>query len=215
METYDYLPKINIKLKQRKDMFRINTDTILLGEFLKVKDNESILDIGCNNGALLLYTKDKDVTRVGIDVLEEALKLAAKNLELNNVKANLYHSNVKDFKHERFDVIVCNPPYFNNNLINENNLLKYQRHAIDLTLDELIESFNRLLNDNGRIYLVNRAMNYNDINESLIKNKMRIKTVKFIHDEHKSEAIGVLMEIVKSNKVHLKVLNPIINKRNG
>ena len=51
--SFDYLPDTNIYLKQRKDMFRVNTDTHLLGNFMLVKKNESVLDIGTNNGALL------------------------------------------------------------------------------------------------------------------------------------------------------------------
>ena len=44
--TYDYLPGTQIYLHQRKDMFRMNTDTALLGNFMKVKEDESVLDIG-------------------------------------------------------------------------------------------------------------------------------------------------------------------------
>ena len=53
MLTLDYLPNhIDIKIYQHKKMFRINTDTCLLGEFLDFKDDLSVLDIGTNNGAL-------------------------------------------------------------------------------------------------------------------------------------------------------------------
>ena len=45
--TYDYLPGTDIYLHQRKDMFRMNTDTALLGYFMKVKENECVMDIGC------------------------------------------------------------------------------------------------------------------------------------------------------------------------
>ena len=53
MRTLDYLPNTDIYLYQDKDMFRINSDTRYLGEFLNIKKEESILDIGTNNGALL------------------------------------------------------------------------------------------------------------------------------------------------------------------
>ena len=52
----DYLPlHQDIVLYQHKKMFRVNTDTSLLGNYLKVNKEDSVLDIGTNNGALLLY----------------------------------------------------------------------------------------------------------------------------------------------------------------
>ena len=80
MLTLDYLPNhIDIKIYQHKKMFRINTDTCLLGEFLDFKDNLSVLDIGTNNGALLLYSSLlKPKNMVGIDLNSEALELAQK-----------------------------------------------------------------------------------------------------------------------------------------
>ena len=55
MITLDYLPKTDIKLYQDDEMIRINTDTEVLGEFLEVYRNDTVLDMGTNQGALLLY----------------------------------------------------------------------------------------------------------------------------------------------------------------
>ena len=55
MITLDYLPNHpEIKLYQDDKMIRINTDTQCLGEFIKVYKEDTVLDIGTNNGALLL-----------------------------------------------------------------------------------------------------------------------------------------------------------------
>ena len=89
--SFDYLPDTNIYLKQRKDMFRVNTDTHLLGNFMLVKKNESVLDIGTNNGALLLYASRYTDDLSGVDILKEAIELAAFNMEYNGLNAKLYH----------------------------------------------------------------------------------------------------------------------------
>ena len=55
MLTIDYLPNHKeIKVYQDDTMFRINTDTMVLGEFLEIYKEDTVLDIGTNNGALLL-----------------------------------------------------------------------------------------------------------------------------------------------------------------
>ena len=53
-DIYDFLPNSDIKLKQRSDMFRINTDTTFLSRFMQVRKHDRILDVGTNNGALIL-----------------------------------------------------------------------------------------------------------------------------------------------------------------
>ena len=49
-------------------MFRINSDTRYLGEFINIKKEESILDIGTNNGALLLYANKVEIPSGDVSV---------------------------------------------------------------------------------------------------------------------------------------------------
>ena len=83
----DFLPNYpEIKLYQDKDMICINTDTMVLGDFLEVYRNDTVLDIGTNNGSLLLYANRFSPKKlIGIDINKEALEIARKNMELNNI----------------------------------------------------------------------------------------------------------------------------------
>ena len=84
----DYLPGFpSITLYQHKKMFRVNTDTSLLGHYLKVKKGDRVLDIGTNNGALLLYASFYEPSLlVGIDINKDALEIAKLNLESNKIE---------------------------------------------------------------------------------------------------------------------------------
>ena len=96
-------------------MFCINTDTMVLGEFLEIKKTDTVIDIGTNTGALMLYINMHSPKKIiGIDINEKALEIAKKNMEINNVKNyELIHADGNTFKyHEEADVIVFNPPYF-------------------------------------------------------------------------------------------------------
>lgn len=199
--TLDYLPDhIDIKLYQHKKMFRINTDTCLLGEFLDFENNLRILDIGTNNGALLLYSSLLfPFELVGIDINEEALKIAKLNLEYN--KVNNYKLLCEDIRKyiddEKFDVIISNPPYFNSSedLKNKNEYLKMARHEEYLTLKDLIKSVKNNLKESGYFYLVHRYSRLNEIKRELKLKGLFINKQKTIYDQNKKEPITVLLKI--------------------
>ena len=111
----DYLPnRKEIKLYQDDDMFCINTDTYVLGEFLNIYKQDTVLEIGTNNGALLLYaSRFNPKSMVGIDINEKAIELAKKNMELNNIEnVTLKVADGNTYQDSEVDVIIFNPPYF-------------------------------------------------------------------------------------------------------
>lgn len=201
MLTLDYLPNhIDIKLYQHKKMFRINTDTALLGEFLDFKPNLTVLDIGTNNSALLLYSSLlKPKNMVGIDINEEALEIAKKNLDMNNViNYKLINCDASKFIYEeKFDVIISNPPYFvsSEDLKNKNEYLKMARHEEYLTLNSLINTVKLNLKEDGYFYMVHRYTRLEDIKNELNKNSLFINKLCLVYDEYKEEPISVLLKI--------------------
>ena len=102
MKQLDYLTNTKLKLYQDDEMFKINSDTVRLGEFLNLtKNNYTILDIGTNNGALLLYAYNKKKAKFyyGVDINNEALELAKENMEMNEIKEyEFFNKDVKDLK---------------------------------------------------------------------------------------------------------------------
>ena len=81
MKTNDYLKYIDLDIAQDDRMFRVNSDTTALGMSLDMMWGKSVLDIGTNNGALLLYAWKKKARRlIGVDIFPEALELAKENV---------------------------------------------------------------------------------------------------------------------------------------
>lgn len=215
METLDFLPGTDIYLYQRKDMFRMNTDTSLLGHFMKVKEEESVLDIGTNNAALLLYasrfTKGK---LIGVDIQEEACMQANKNMQFNNIENYEIHcGNVLELDLPKVNVIVCNPPYFKDCNQNVNEKKRIARHEVYLPLPELFKKVSSLLDDNGRFYMVHRASRFTDLVCLMRENHLEVKTVQFVYDESKEDAITVLVEAYKNGLPTCTILPPHIVKR--
>ena len=213
--TKDHLPGSDIYLYQAKDMFRMNTDSHLLGEFMTVKSNETVLDIGVNNGVLLLYAyRFKPKFMVGVDIQEEACEIAKTNMAFHQIEnAEIYCANITEFEYTPVDVIVCNPPYFQEQDSSANEKIRIARDATYLPMDELFQAIGRLLNEKGRCYMIHRVSRLNELYMALLANGLNIRQLTMIYHENHDYAHGILVEIVKGKKVHLKVNAPIWNKR--
>ncbi len=218
MITKDFLPNHpSITIYQDDEMFRINTDTQVLGEFLKVYKDDTILDMGTNTGALLLYASlFKPKKLIGIDINEKALKIANQNLIVNNVlNYELINANIIDYKGEEVDVIICNPPYFKTKPENlcTNQYLAQAKHENDLTLEKLIFSIRRNLKNYGTLYLLYLTSRLEEVMITLRENKFKVKILKFVYDKNKKNSNVVLIKAVKGGKMGMVVEKPIIIER--
>ena len=212
MKTLDYLPNTDIYLYQDKDMFRINSDTRYLGEFLNVKKEESILDIGTNNGALLLYANKLGCKKlIGVDINGKAIELCKENMELNKIdNYELYNCKVQDLIVDKVDVIVCNPPYFKSGKTKDNIDLARARHTEELSLFELIDNSKRLLKENGRLMIVYKSCDLAEVISLLDLKGFGVVRLKFVFDENKDDSTCFLLEAVKNKRHNVKVNKSIV-----
>ena len=218
MRNKDYLSGTSIFLRQRSDMFRCNTDTALLGHFMKVTSKDTVLDIGCNNGALMLYASQYNPIHLyGVDLFEEAIALAQENLKANHIERfTLFTQDVVHLDGLKTSVIVCNPPYFDTvdtGHRNMNPFLETARHEKTLTLETLMMTAERLLQEEGRFYLVHRASRIPEIIQKAEQTSLQPKTMQIVFDENKEEATAVLMELIRGYKGKLHVMKPKIIQR--
>lgn len=217
MKSLDYLYNSDIKIYQDDDMFKMNSDTRHLGEFLDLKKNDyTILDVGTNNGALLLYAYKKKNAKhyYGVDINDRALELAKENMEINGIKDySFYHQEFQNLKMEQVDYIVSNPPYFDGEHVSFNEDKKKARFAVYLPIEELIKQSKRLLKDRGSLFLVYPCFKLAQVIASLDANKFGVTRLQFVFDENKSEASVFLLEARKGMKHYTKVSKSICNCR--
>ncbi|XBC42091.1 MAG: 16S rRNA (guanine(1207)-N(2))-methyltransferase RsmC [Buchnera aphidicola (Meitanaphis elongallis)] len=94
---------------------------LLASTFTKlIKGN--VLDIGCGSGILsaLLARHSKKVKLTLIDTNIAALESSRLTLKSNNIKGDIFPSNVYSNVHKKFNLIMSNPPLHNNLKINLN-----------------------------------------------------------------------------------------------
>ena len=91
---------------------RIDKGTLALAENMAVDKNSKVLDMGCGIGILgIVAAKSFNASVVMSDINIRAVMLARRNLELNNIKAEIHQGNLyESIIQNDFDVILSNPP---------------------------------------------------------------------------------------------------------
>jgi Predicted O-methyltransferase len=210
MKKTDFLPYIDLAIYQDDKYFKVNTDTVCLGLFLDNLYKKSVLDIGTNNGALLLYALKNNAGKlIGVDINAEALKIAEINLKQYSDNFVLYHSRAQDLEIEKVKVIICNPPFFEMNNITDDLNMKNALFEESLMLEDLFKSFRSLLDDNGEIYLIYQADRFNELFLMCLKHKLKIMKMQFVYDVNKENASRILLKLKIGKMSKLHVIKPL------
>lgn len=81
----------------------------LLENLPNLKGN--VLDIGCGYGPIGIFiSKANDISVDMIDINKRSLNLTIKNSKLNNVKTNVFESDLYNNVNKKYDYIITNPP---------------------------------------------------------------------------------------------------------
>ena len=211
----DYLQNHpDYKVVQHEDMYHFNTDTCLLGEFIKINKGDKVLDVGTNNGALLVFIINKGGIACGIEINKQALEIAKLTLKENSFEATLINQDFKTYlANEKYDVIVSNPPYFSSKeekQKNQNEHLKIARHEEMLDLKSLCVSIANNLKEDGKVYLVHRPNRLDDIEKNLNEVGLYINEYQLVYDYRKKEAKSLLIKASFNKDLKIKLDNKII-----
>ncbi len=153
-------------------VFKITTDSILLGAYADCNEARTILDLGCGTGIISLILAQKNpLARIyGIDISREAFNLCSKNFSLSpwadRLEALYGDISAYDFAGMKFDCIISNPPYFQNSLLSDADTDRTARHDIKLDYKTLSTSIANLLSDCGYAYIIIPYDNFDMLNQA-------------------------------------------------
>ena len=145
------------KVEQDRCAMKVGTDGVLLGAWVEVLDEvNSILDIGTGTGVIALQLAQRSEAEV-IDALEieaNAFEQAVDNFENSEWADRLYcyHASLQDFvgeMDEKYDLIVSNPPYYNDTFKDLDKKRALARHTEGLSFEALLSGIAQLLSDDG------------------------------------------------------------------
>lgn len=219
-ERIDELHRNNYKIIQNEKKFCFGMDAVLLSGFARVKQKESVLDLGTGTGIIpiLLEAKTEGKHFTGLEIQEESVDMAKRSVALNGLseKIDIIQGDIKEatgiFGAASFDVVTSNPPYMNSNhgLTNPELPKAIARHEILCSLEDVVREASGLLKTNGRFYMVHRPFRLVEIISTLTTHKLEPKRMKFVHPFMDKEPNMVLIECVKGGGSMIKVEAPLI-----
>ncbi|SHL53061.1 tRNA1(Val) (adenine(37)-N6)-methyltransferase [Chryseobacterium polytrichastri] len=136
---------------QSKNVFRVGTDGVLLGALANVDNKSNVLEIGTGTGliSLMLAQRNQHAEFLGLDINEDAVNLTKSNFE-NSIFNPRLRNVLQDFKNfeteDKFDLIVSNPPYFEESGSEKD---KIARQTVELNFQQLISKSSKLLSEKG------------------------------------------------------------------
>lgn len=156
----DYFQFKQFTVRQHRCAMKVGTDGTLLGAWSLAPSLPCrILDIGTGTGliALMMAQRYPQASVTAIDIDAEAVLQARENVAASPFAKRIHvvEVDVVTFEDaEKFDSIVCNPPFFEDSLTCPDPQRTEARHTDTLGYRQLMESAFRLLKDDGRFSVI-------------------------------------------------------------
>ena len=139
---------------------KVGTDAVLLGAWCSLETcPDTILDVGSGTGlvSLMMAQRSDAETIDAVEIDPNAYEQNVTNFEKSDWSDRLfcYHSSFQDFSEEmkkegeEYDLIISNPPFYNDNFETNNKSRNTARFTSSLSFIDLLEGVSKLLSDSG------------------------------------------------------------------
>lgn len=161
-------------IRQDHCAMKVGTDGVLLGACVSIKGTElQVLDIGTGSGLIALMAAQRlnelnchTFHIDGVEIDSEAAAQALENFEASPWRNHLqvHACSLAGFiegkgaptssRSIKYDLMVCNPPFYNATLKPENKSRAIARHKDALPIKQIMSCAQLFLNETGRLALI-------------------------------------------------------------
>ncbi|TFH34862.1 MAG: methyltransferase domain-containing protein [Bacteroidia bacterium] len=148
------------RVTQKQAVFKVGTDGVLLGAWARTFDMGDALDIGTGTGLLALMVAQR--SPMSVDAIEpdkQSADEASENVKVSrwSKRVTVLNTSLQDYAAEtgkKYDLIITNPPFFIDSVLNIDKRLSGTRHNVTLGADDILVSVSKLLKESGRLSLI-------------------------------------------------------------
>jgi tRNA1Val (adenine37-N6)-methyltransferase len=145
----------HFSIHQDRCAMKVSTDACIQGAWTPIDAGViDALDIGAGTGLLSLMLAQRN-NILNIDAIELDAGAAQQAMEnfsasLWNDRLNVIHTDARYHQFSKqYDMVICNPPFFSNSLLGDNEKRNAVRHNLSLSFDDLWSIINKVLKPEG------------------------------------------------------------------
>jgi len=153
----------HLQLKQSNNGHRFSLDAVLLAQNIFPKKKCRILELGCGCGviSIIIASRCPEAQIIGIDILKSEVAIARENVRINELsdRVTIFEHDLRTLKggdFERFQYIVCNPPFRKKESGRQN--VSYEkliaREERSCTLNDILDVSRKMLVNRGDLNLI-------------------------------------------------------------
>ncbi|AXF56571.1 GIY-YIG nuclease family protein [Salicibibacter kimchii] len=217
-ERIDYIYRNRLRIIQSKDTFPFSKDSVLLGQFVSVaKTRGKMIDLCSGNGSIaLVMAMRSNVQITGVEVQPGLCDMARRSATLNGYKEQLDFicGDITEASEwpagmGTYDVVTCNPPYFQEKEKNKQSAVSMARHEATVSFVDVAQISARLVKYKGKAAFVYRPDRLAELFHACERVQLTPKRLQFVHPKAGKEANMVLVETIKGGNPGVKTLPPI------
>lgn len=209
---------------QQKGVFFYGTDAVLLSAYAApcVRPNSKTRGIELCSGtafaALSLLDRFPHLEMSALEINKDACKLSKMSAEESGLSDRFEVKNGdvcnvrREYTSERFDFVICNPPYMTatSGKMCADDYKTVARHEILCNIGDIFKAAYYLLGTGGSIFIVYRPDRLSSLFSSAKDNGFEIKKMTFVFSKIDREPVLVLCEAKKQAKEGLRMTAPFL-----
>ncbi|HMG66719.1 MAG TPA: methyltransferase [Chitinophagaceae bacterium] len=192
-------------IHQDRCAMKVTTDGCLFGAWIASEDKneeqelKNVLDIGTGTGLLGLMYSQKNSHAIidAVEIDSDAYQQAKENIGASpfSERIHVINADIKKFiLTKKYDLIISNPPFYENEIISSNEKKNIAHHDSGLVLEEILDIIKANLCPDGVFYLLLPFKRNNDIRQYLKERTLFLSKITLVKQSTQHEYFRMMIK---------------------